>query len=281
MNSVEYTLVEFEPAKLQLEIDSYFGASASAGFYSAESTYPVADQVVFTFPLGCSESDIQALEQIIDDHKPYVPLRIYQFVPLTYHHQDGSSDPPLDLNYETGLTNRLYRNVDMTFGEIQTITYCADCDFASAVVVERITYERDEIGFAQERMTEISWVDIHDNEHSQKKYLHKIYSPDESLREGQRRRKNIIDKLMMDVGGILIQTQQSTAQEALQLGRELFKKYAIDEKSYTEASDPSILGDFKNDQEHLWLDDEIQAGYSIRRYCFDSCNIWGLSWDDF
>jgi len=102
-----------------------------------------------------------------------------------------------------------------------------------------------------------------------------------SLQEGQRRRGNIIDKLMMEISGILIatQTQISSVQERIELGRAFISDHKTSLDMFTQASSPQILYDVDADDnpDHSWVDDHISETVTIREYIISSMNIWGLT----
>ena len=280
-----YALPDIEIEKLQEEILEAI-PTASAAIVAKNNKKPIEDTIIVETASSLSPEELSSLEAAIDNHSPYSTLRIYAFIPkdspyVVFDH----CTPPFDTNFETGLTARLYRNLTKVFGEVQEIKYSEDAEGNLPVIIERMNYIRDSLGFAQERFTEISWVDVNNREHNIKKTLHKIYEPDDALREGKRRRGNIIDDAMMSVGYLLQVTQAATGQEALQLGRNFLKDNKLASDMFVEASDPGILFAIKyeDDPLHAWLDNQVPgapAGYTIRRYTFDQINFWGTLWDD-
>jgi len=285
MPSYVYFLPDIEIVKLGEEILAVL-PSASAEVVSINNRFPLEDKVTVVTASALGSAAVEVLDQVIDNHKPFVQLRIFAHIPRASPYYDSVKHlPPIDLNYETGLNGRLTRHLTKVFGEVRQVRHCEDVEGTIPVIVEDISYVRDELGFAQERFTEISWVDENGRNHPETKILHKYYSPDDALREGKRRRGNIIDDAMMAVGYLLQVTQQATGQEALQLGRNFLKDNKLASDMFVEASDPGILSAIKyeDDPLHDWLDNQVPGatqGYSIRMYIFEQVNFWGTLWDD-
>jgi hypothetical protein len=146
------------------------------------------------------------------------------------------------------------------------------------VVRESFVYQRDAVGFARGRVQTITWYREDDTPHPTTKQRVKFYEPDESLREGYRRRGNITDKLAMDMAGWLMvtQTQLANQQDRLNLGREFMRQHKLSFDMFVEASSAQILYDVTDDTTD-WLDDLLAPGVTIRATILDALNIWNLT----
>lgn len=216
-------------------------------------------------------------------------LKIYRYIPLEF---TSYGEPPIDINYETGLTVRLHPTCSIVVdGEVRRIDYFASAtmdqatgviSYSDLVVREDFVYQRDAVGFARGRVQTITWYREDGDPCPTTKTRIKFYEPDESLREGQRRRANITDKLAMDLAGWLMvtQTQLSNPQDRLDLGRAFMRHHKINFDMFVEASSAQILYDIINDTEAahaVWIDDEIAPGVTIRETIVDTLNIWNMT----
>lgn len=198
---------------------------------------------------------------------------------------------PHGINFETGLTTRLHPTCSVVVdGEVRRIDYYAQAtmDHATGVVSyddlivrEDFAYQRDAVGFARARTQTITWFRENGDPHPDTKTRVKLYEPQESLREGHRRRGNITDKLAMDLAGWLMttQTQLANPQDRLNLGRDFMRHHKISFDMFVEAASAQILYDVRDDAEPahaVWIDDEIAAGVTIRATILDALNIWNL-----
>lgn len=212
-------------------------------------------------------------------------LKIYRYIPREYA---DYSVPPKDVDFITGLTTRLHpTNSIIVDGEVRQTDYYASANppdaygnvsYSDLVVRESFVYTRDSIGFARARVNTITWYMENDNPHPDTKVRLKYYENDESLREGQRRRANITDKLSMDMSSWLIatQTQLPNPQDRLDLGRQFMALHKLNFDMYIEASSSQILYEVNSDTTTTWLDDELAPNVTIRATIIDALNIWNL-----
>lgn len=216
-------------------------------------------------------------------------VKLFRYIPMEFVSYD---EPPLDVNYETGLTTRLHPTVsEMVDGEVRRIDYYASASidmqtgavsYSDLIVREDFAYQRDAVGFARARTQTITWYLEDGTPHPTTKQRPKFYEPDESLREGMRRRGNITDKLAMDLAGILMvtQTQLANPQDRLDLGRDFMRFHKTSFDMFVDASSAQILYDVRDDAEPahaVWIDDEIAPGVTIRATILDALNIWSLT----
>jgi hypothetical protein len=228
-------------------------------------------------------------EPYVDPDPPSDPVppsvKLYRYATRQY---EDVSVPPVGLNYVTGIDGRLHpTNAVMVDGEVRQIDYYAEATMDPAtgqvsyddlVVRESFVYQRDAVGFARGRVQTITWYREDDTPHPTTKQRVKFYEPDESLREGYRRRGNITDKLAMDMAGWLMvtQTQLANQQDRLNLGREFMRQHKLSFDMFVEASSAQILYDVTDDTTD-WLDDLLAPGVTIRATILDALNIWNLT----
>lgn len=123
------------------------------------------------------------------------------------------------VDYKTGLTARLEKKVtSMVDGEVREVEYHADDAFDDLVLKVAVFkdqalttpgYTRTSNGLAVERWTERTWYREDDTAHPETKVTHKTYSHDslQQMREGRRRRGNVIDQLSITVLNLLVATE--------------------------------------------------------------------------
>jgi hypothetical protein len=199
------------------------------------------------------------------------------------------SHPPHTLDYITGIDGRLHpTNSIIVDGEIRRTDYYASATppdaqgivtYDDLVIREDFAYTRDSIGFARARVQTITWFTEDDEPHPETKQRLKFYENDESLREGQRRRRNITDTLSMNVTGWLVatQAQHASMQARIQMGRDFMAHHKLTFDMYADASDPAVLYAVRDDVTHPWLDDNIAPSLTVREYVLDTLNIWNLT----
>lgn len=211
-------------------------------------------------------------------------LQIFEFVPDHYAVQDFDI-PDFGLNYKTGLTTRLHPKVLMTRGEVYRVEYyktstptAAGPTYEDLVLFEDIVYMRDALGNAVMQTKTISWVCEDGTVCATTKVLVKVYTAAESIREGLRRRGNIIDYLKGETIGRLMQTELpkgTTAPEVMDMGRVFLADEVDNIFNFVDGSSPDIYTSVTADTTHTWLDN-VFDGVTIRAFFLDELNIWGL-----
>lgn len=275
--SVEFQKLDFE---LQGVVPDGVSSSLTSAYVGMDT------EVSLETASALSSAAAATFDSIVAGHVPFAKLKIYNHTPDDYVQTLQDHEPPHGLDYETGLDERLERHRGMVFGEVREVCYCDDEEAEDPIVVERMVYTRDSLGFAESRTTTISWVDETGYERPEVKVLVKNYSPDDALREGKRRRGNIIDSLMMEVGFLIAIIAQVSNETALIMGRQFLRANKDSVDLFIEASDTTILGELKYlNQEFTWLDSDVPgapAGYTMRMLLFDRINIWvdrGVTWE--
>ena len=179
--------------------------------------------------------------------------------------------PPKGLNYKTGLSIRLEEKVSLVNGEVVQVDFYESADvnpdgnrvYNELVVRETHTYTRDFAGFALKRKILIEWIREDGSPSPTTKERPKTYSQRGSIREGKRRRSNIIDQLEIQVAQALLATEvvvPPTDPEfgpqmdaALQLGREFLKAHQSEVAVFVEGG-------------HKSLRDEVVPAYDVESF---------------
>ena len=211
--------------------------------------------------------------------------KIYRYLP------EGDWDklaPPMSANYRTGLDRRLERKTTRTLGDVVSVEYFGSAtfnpdgskSFADRVLIEEYVWTRDPPGTLSRDIT-IRW-DLEDGTtHAEAKTMTRMYSPDERMLAGEKRRKSIITDLKVYVGGVLVATQVSDLTDgaqieaALDLGRDFIRDYSFQIANYEMASDQSLFVAIASDAAHAWLDVPTNGG-TVRDAMLAAINIWGI-----
>ena len=174
-------------------------------------------------------------------------------------------------------------------GELYKTEYYVNEDLTDLVLVVDVTYNRDAAGFAQTRTTRRRWVNNDDSFNTVEKTTSKNYTnnPSQIIKEGKRRRENIVDNLQIPTLTAIQMTMLPlghTEQDCLLYGRNFldfydleFKKFVNNASTVNQKNDPNfgrrvieVLLETDSEVEHaLWLDqipNIFGPGVTIRQY---------------
>lgn len=227
------------------------------------------------------------------DLNPEKFVKIFRYASLN---EVGSrKEPPINLNYISGLNRRLYKKEYITQGELRKVEFYADSgtdafgwpSYSDLILKEEMSYTRDSTGFARARTTTISWCLEDGTFHPITKILHKKYSPMSSQQEGITRRKNIIDTLSVGIAGFLMALLPTNetypdSQAKLEIARQFARDHKDPMDLFIIASDHTAVSVVKHATE-WWLDlSLVPLGYpegtTIRQYIRSELDIWNI-WD--
>ncbi len=205
-------------------------------------------------------------------------LRILRFIP------DMNGHDFRDVDYIRGLPNRLHPKVTMVQGEVQKVEYFADATmqpdgsivYSGLVVKEDSVYTRSPEGLALSRALTITWVNEDDSDHELTKVRTKLYNAMEQVREGTRRRGNIIDDLKLKVIGLVMVTKPADYATALGDGQSFMKMHEVDIIAFIDTSNQDLYNAISADTTHTWLNNDTGGGVTIRNVIMAGINIWGL-----
>lgn len=207
--------------------------------------------------------------------------------------------PPLDLDYKKGLTTRLHPKNTFDQGELTTRQYYSEASvnpldgsiiFDNLILKEENNYVRDAAGFAIYRTQVISWAYENDEFGPDTKMAIKYYAGIDKIQEGQTRRGNLIDALMMVVAEWLIYNKIVARRTELadpnynltpiemdtelQKGRNLLSSYENEFSSFRNHSDKEILTSIQTDATHSFLDDMVpDQSTDFRTYVIQEMTI--------
>lgn len=199
-------------------------------------------------------------------------------------------EPPLSLDYRKQLSTRLERKTFFDKGELIAVEYYAVATrqpnrslvyTGGPVVREDYVYVRDSIGLAQSRTLTITWLHNDGTAHPVTKPMPKTYNDNQSMKEGKRRRSNVLDDLEVVVAGLLLETELANhggdVQTTIDLGRDLASTYGSELRDFVEVSRNAILTAIEADTSHPWLDNlppSLGGSVSIRAAILATIDIW-------
>ena len=128
--------------------------------------------------------------------------KIYNYIKNVLPEQ--MSESPSDINYNT---IGLHKKRTFVKGELIETKYYGKFDLATKeyddlILIENRIYNRTEDGFVYKRDLTSTWYKI-DNNAGETKTTEKFYSSDESIKEGETRRSNIVSRLKLEIFGLL------------------------------------------------------------------------------
>jgi hypothetical protein len=128
--------------------------------------------------------------------------KIYKYTDIT---PEFYMITPVDVNYNI---LGLHKKRTVIKGELKTVEYYGEYDettntYSDIVLKETRDYHRDENNLIIKRVLTIEWYYLDDTKSPYTKNTIKYYSIDEKIKEGDRRRNNIISSLKLTLFGLL------------------------------------------------------------------------------
>jgi hypothetical protein len=200
--------------------------------------------------------------------------KLYRFMDTT---MTSETEAPRGHNYVLGLNTKLFPVRTFIKGELQSTYWYGDEAHKDLVLKVEVIYTRDQLGFATRRITTRTWLREDGTEHEDKKLSIKTYDSLAQIKEGIKRRGNIVDGLQIPVLGLMMQVVDNmTSSEILILGREFLKQHQTSFIAFVNESNHSVIYDMLDAQDE-WLDIEVFPGLTIRGYILNELNIYGIS----
>jgi hypothetical protein len=200
--------------------------------------------------------------------------KIYKYVKygvtLKHHHE---------INYNIELESSLYPKRTFTQGELRNVKWYLDSDCLDLILETDIVYNRDSLGFAEDRVTTRTWYNVDNLPNPEVKITYKSYTINQldQIDEGITRRGNVIKGLQIPILGMMLNTIPDLEPPVIiQMGRDFLKLYQSSFQSFINESHNQIYIDISSANDY-WLDNAIDAnGTTIRDYVLNEINIWGI-----
>jgi len=184
--------------------------------------------------------------------------------------------PPFDYDYDIlGLSKKRTFNK----GELNRIDYYGYLDsggtYQDLILTEyREFFRKDRMVYM--RKLDIDWY-LSDGTIGATKTTLKYYSPEESLKLGETRRRNVISDLKIGAIGLLQMISGLTQLEATMVGMAFLAKVTMEITQYVEGIEDLLKEKVLTcvDEGCEWLDDEIpgMGGVTVRQYLYSAIDI--------
>lgn len=182
--------------------------------------------------------------------------------------------PPFDYNYNIlGLSKKRGFNQ----GELNRIDYYGWVDtggtFQDLILSEyRTFYRKDRLVYKRE--LHIDWY-LSDDTIGADKTTYKFYTPEESLKLGERRRRNIISDMKINTIGLISMISGVTSMDATMIGLVFLAELTSEVTNYVEGIEDQLKTKLMTISGYPWLDAEIPntGGVKVREYLYSNVNI--------
>lgn len=233
---------DINPDKLSWELETYF----LGPFVGLEQK---DEDIEVYFGSNLTTEQSESFTSLVASHlntEEYGP-KILKFV-----EQESQNKHYLAIDYKVQTLTSLYPHRTFLLGELKVVDWYSDFQKTDLVLKTEIAYTRDVFGFATNRTTTRTWYDTDGRALPEQKITFKVYSSLEMIKEGKRRRGNIVDGVQLPVFSFL---QEVMAQEPynkgpseiLLIGRDFMDRFEdklnkfIDNSStVTDLADPNV-----------------------------------------
>lgn len=182
--------------------------------------------------------------------------------------------PPFDFNYDL---YGLYKKRTFNKGELNKIDYYGYVDsgrtFQDLILTEHREYFRKDSNVYKRKVL-IDWY-LEDGTVGANKTTYKYYSPEESLKLGERRRQNVISNLKVSTVGLIQIVSGVTLGEATEIGVAFLGKITNEITMYVGGLEEPLKTKIITCDDCDWLDNEIPntGGILVRQYLYSAIDI--------
>lgn len=183
---------------------------------------------------------------------------------------------PVDIDFKTGLSVNLYKEVTMEDGApVYKKYYTAavmnengSIAYSNPVVRIDYTFERDSISLAKSCTQKFRWYDTNDNLSEEYKEVKDYFNASESMDEAEQRRSNIISDLKVKTIGLLMYTEQLSQAAAAELGRSFLAAYKVEIYNYIDEANTGFMDAVENASADIypWLENMTSYNITIRQF---------------
>ena len=260
--------------------------------------------------LNENEKKIVCLFHLVDDTKKNSYLtekekEKYNYYKIYNYTTDDSIEnvrdykiPPHGLNYKTGVSTRLHPDYEFNeLGFLVKCTYYSDMssyldsngftqfEFENPILEYTADYELHDNGYAKKRIVERKWYKMDGSISDETKLSEKYYTGITARDEGKRRRRNLINGVLVDTVGLFIMTEEtlSTVIEAETHAIPFMKEVAPGISDYYEygnrkdsMDNPCLLIQIVTDSTYSLLDNYVPGTYdtvTIRNFIISRLDV--------
>lgn len=187
---------------------------------------------------------------------------------------------PVDIDFKTGLTVDLYKEVVMSGGAPVYKQYYTDADidsngavtYSNPIVKLEYEFERDSISLAKSCTQKMYWYDTNGDISTEYKTIKEFYNTSDSIAEAELRRSNIISDLKVKTIGLLMYTEQISQADAAELGRPFLAAYKVEIYNYIDEANTSFAAAITNSpiETYPWIDNMTPYGVTIRQFILNA-----------
>ena len=267
-----------------------FGYEEEGHFYYDDS---IISHITFDIDITLKEAINKTYNELVVELEPLANYhcKIYDYIEEELLIDADKTKPPFGHDYKTGLITRLHPKRTTIKGEVIRVDYYSDKELTDLVLTVEVEYIRDDIGFAISRKTTRRWVLKNDEYHPETKITEKSYviNLEDQIKEGLRRRQNIIDSIQPRVLYLLFEVmlpEGKTKEEIIYIGREFLDRHEPEFDRFIKSSSTIIdINDPNYGKKELavafmiatdeWLDNKpaTLGGISIREYIINEVSI--------
>ena len=183
---------------------------------------------------------------------------------------------PVDIDFKTGLTQDLFKEVTMSGGAPVYKKYYSGAvmnqdgsiTYSNPIVKIDYTFERDAISLAKSCTQKIYWYDTTGAPSVQYKEVKDFFSYAESIAEAELRRSNIINDLKVKTIGLLMITEEITQADAAELGRVFLAAHKVEIYNYIDEANSAFYDAVTaaSGVTYPWLDNMTPYSVTIRQF---------------
>lgn len=222
------------------------------------------------------------------DAIPY--WRIYDFV--FDKKKFDTTQPPIDLDFRSGLVTMLHRKSYVVKGECVKEEYYQSCavdaygnlTYTNLIVSEHHAFTRDPLGFPVVRTSYLKYYDKNGQASGQIKAWAKFYSTLEKIQEGKTRRGNLVDNLQMPVIGLVslaVNGSPVPTPQIILMGRGFMYDYKKEFDAFVDEANREIVYCLQNPSnskyasasKYSWINSMTPYGVTIRQYLIGELTI--------
>lgn len=216
--------------------------------------------------------------------------KIYDFV--LDKKKYNTAQPPIDLDYRSGLIIMLHRKSTVVKGECTKEEYYELCSvdqygnltYSNLVVSEHHVFTRDALGFPVYRSSHLKYYDKNGVASDAFKPWIKYYSGLEKIGEGKIRRANLVDNLQMPTIGLIsiaLTGSPNPTSQVIIIGRNFLFDYKKEFDAFVDESNKEILSCLQNASnprymsasKYPWINSMTPYGITIRQFLTSELTI--------
>lgn len=203
-----------------------------------------------------------------------------------------TTQPPIDLDFRSGLTTMLHRKSQVVKGECLKEEYFQSCSvdqlgnltYTNLIVSEHHVFTRDPLGFPVFRSSHLKYYDKNGTASGPIKSWVKFYSQLEKIQEGKTRRGNLVDNLQMPCIGLIslaLTGSPVPSSSVILTGRGFLYDYKKEFDAFVDESNREIVSCLQNPtnskyasaSKYPWINSMTPYGVTIRQFLISELTI--------